>query len=47
MSAVSDCQLIMKDCVGLEVILDRSGDRHDPTIPIIGHKLTVLMILPT
>ena len=39
MSAVSDCQLTMKDCVVLEVILDRSRDRHDPTIPIIRQKL--------
>lgn len=39
MSAVSDCQLTMKDCVVLEVILDRSRDRHDLTIPIIRQKL--------
>ena len=39
MSAVSDCQLTMKDCVVLEVILERSRDRHDPAIPIIRQKL--------
>ena len=39
MSAVSDCQLTMKDCVVLEVMLDRSRGRHDPTIPIIRQKL--------
>jgi regulator of nucleoside diphosphate kinase len=29
----------MKDCVVLEVILDRNRDRHDPTIAIIRQKL--------
>jgi hypothetical protein len=37
--AMSDCLLTMKDCVMLEVIADRSRDRHDPTIPMIRQKL--------
>ena len=39
MSAVSHCQLTMKACVILEVILERSRGRHDPTIPVIRQKL--------
>ena len=39
MSAVPHCQLTMKECVMLEVMLERSRARHDPTIPMIRQKL--------
>jgi regulator of nucleoside diphosphate kinase len=39
MSAIFDCQLTTKDCVVLEVTLERSQDCHDPILPMVQQKL--------